>query len=687
MTTIRRWDLRQKSRRLLRKIKSVLGSLIPSSGKKILTDIARLWKQGRASRNVPEGEMTVEQKLRRSMRSKLLLAGVALVLAVAMVFTMTAAWYTNVIQTTGLMFNVSEWGLDTNVNIDEELINAAPGEQGLLDLTVYNSSEGLIDVTLNISKASLYNDLADMRKRLYFYIDDTVTRNEESVQRVYVNSQETYTYTVLPKQNLQLGAQGNDAPLAWEWVYDVLGYYFSGTVTTQSAQIAEYLRPISYDFDSATFADGKLSTVDGETSVTAFITELSKTDGFAGTVTTSVKTADGRVYYPVSVDGDGTGVWMYCCDLAEINAENIVDTNLGNTAEQAGRWFSTQLNVLAEQKKLTVATVNSDEELRTALADDTHNMVVLSSNIEVNESIRVTGGNEKILDLSEYTLSTRLTDNMLAVEEGASVTVMNGTVRGSSEHSGALISAVGSDVALSGLTVTDVMDAVWIADQTAKENDSRVTITDCVIRCHDSGVFIKGNGTVTEKRTYLHIENTEIYSDGNYGVVGNGAVLPAGNFGTDITIRNSKLDALYAGIYHPQPESYLLVENCTIKGLTPIVIKGGTATIHDTNVEAYNGAQFESMIEQPTLAKSGFSNTGAGLYVETGYDYICAVTVSGNTRITSHYNDAVLMYKEDNSRYSVSVTGGSYSHDVSAFTAEGYSCTGGDDGRYTVTEN
>ncbi len=265
--------------------------------------------------------------------------------------------------------------------------------------------------------------------------------------------------------------------------------------------------------------------------------------------------------------------------------------------------------------------------------------------------------------------------------------VMNGTVRGSSEHSGALISAVGSDVALSGLTVTDVMDAVWIADQTAKENDSRVTITDCVIRCHDSGVFIKGNGTVTEKRTYLHIENTEIYSDGNYGVVGNGAVLPAGNFGTDITIRNSKLDALYAGIYHPQPESYLLVENCTIKGLTPIVIKGGTATIHDTNVEAYNGAQFESMIEQPTLAKSGFSNTGAGLYVETGYDYICAVTVSGNTRITSHYNDAVLMYKEDNSRYSVSVTGGSYSHDVSAFTAEGYSCTGGDDGRYTVTEN
>ncbi|MBQ9919354.1 MAG: hypothetical protein IJO49_00865, partial [Clostridia bacterium] len=106
---------------------------------------------------------TPQEKIKRSMLGKLLLSGVAIVLTGVMVFAMTAAWHTNVIQSTGLVFNVTEWGMDENVNLKNQLANIAPGEKGALDVEVYNSSEGLIDVSFNISKVPLYNDIADMR--------------------------------------------------------------------------------------------------------------------------------------------------------------------------------------------------------------------------------------------------------------------------------------------------------------------------------------------------------------------------------------------------------------------------------------------------------------------------------------------------------------------------------------------
>ena len=628
---------------------------------------------------------TPEQKLKRSLIGKLSLAGVALVLTTAMVFAMTAAWHTNVIQSTGLIFNVSEWGMDSSVDLQSELTNAAPGEKGALNVEVYNSSEGLIDVRLNISKVSLYNELADMRKRLYFYIDDAVARNGETAERIYLNSMEDYTYTVLAKQKLQLGEQGNGATLMWEWVYDVLGYYFNGTVTNEGATVTEYLRPITYDFDSATFQGDQLKTVDGTTTAEAFIKKLSQSDGYAGTVG-APKEVHGKIYYPVSVDDSGNGVWMYCCTLSEIESETVFDTNLGN-ADAAKRKFSTNLNVVAEQKKLTVATANNEEELRAALADDTHNMIVLSSDLDVYDKITVAAGKQKILDLADHTITTPLTGTMLDLAEGASVTMMNGAIAGPENHSGALIKAVGSDVALSGLTITDVADAIWIADQSAKKTDTRMNITDCKIHCSDSGVFIKGNGTVTEGRTYLNIENTEIISTGYYGLVGNGSVLAAGNFGTNITVRNSTLKAAYAGIYHPQKDSELLVEGSTVEGMTPFVVKGGAVTIRNSTINATKLDDPASKRQEPSIQGNGFADTCAGLYVETGYDYPCSVEISGNTTITAHHQDAILLFEEGNPKYRIEVSGGSYSHDVSAFLAEGYSCAQDTNGRYIVSKN
>ena len=628
---------------------------------------------------------TPQEKIKRSMLGKLLLSGVAIVLTGVMVFAMTAAWHTNVIQSTGLVFNVTEWGMDENVNLKNQLANIAPGEKGALDVEVYNSSEGLIDVSFNISKVPLYNDIADMRKRVYFYVEDTVVRNEETVNKVYFNSAEEYSYTLLAKQKLFLN-ENSASPLMWEWVYDVLGYYFNGTVTADSASVNEYLRPIVYDFESATFKDDKLQTVDGTTSLSSFLNKITATDGYAGKYGAAKTTSDGKVYYPVSVDENGSGVWIYLCTLSEIEYESVVDTNLGNTSAEAKRQFNTNLHILAEQKKLNSVTVSSEEELRTALTDDTHNMVVLSSDIEIHEEIDITNGKQKIINLSENTITTNLTGTIMAMKEGSSLSMMNGTIVGNESHTGALITAEGSMVALSGITISDVGDAIWVADQTAKNTDTVMNIIDCSISCSDSGVFIKGNGSVTNAYTYLNIENTDIVSTGDYGIVGNGSVLAAGNFGTNITVKNSSIKATYAGIYHPQKESKLLVESTKIEGITPLVVKGGFITVIDSTVEALKIDNPESIIQLPKFEGNGFSDVGAALYVETGYDYPTTVTIGGESSFTSHHQNAVLVYDSNNSKYKVEITGGSFSHDVSAFTAKDYSCAE-KDGRFVVSKN
>ncbi len=634
-------------------------------------------------------EETEAEVLKKGVIRKGVLTGAILILTVVMLFAMTAAWYSNVIQTTGLIFKVNQWGLDSNVNINSELTNAAPGEHGTIDVDVYNSSDGIIDVSFNVGKASLVNSAVDMRKRLYFYIEDTVTSNGETTEKTYLNSIEKHTYTILPKQTFSLGSKGEDVALVWEWVYDVLGYYFYGTVTSAtSAQVTEYLRPIVYDFESATFENGRLATVDGKTSVQQFINDITKNDGYSGSGATAVTDKDGKTYYRISADQNGLGVWVYCCSLSEIEYENVVDTSLGN--EQALlRRFETNLNVLAEQKKLTAVDVGTAEDFVAALTDDSHNMIVLTNDIQLDTKVTVTNSLEKIVDLGEFTVSTDLLDNLIVTQEGSALTMMNGTLKGSAEHAGALINTVGSNVAFSGVTITDVTDAIWIADQKSVAHDTRMNIIDCKIECRDSGVFIKGNGSVTEGYTYLTVENTEIVSTGYYGIVGNGSVLTAGNYGTNITVKNSRITAPFAAIYHPQSYSSMLIDGSYLSGATPLAVKGGTVTVNNTEIE---GMQFSDEDKAtyidpvPTVQMSGFSSTGAALYVETGYDRPCEVILTGDCKLTSYYSKAILLFENTDPDYKITVYGGSYSSSVSEFVASGHSETK-DGERYTVKAN
>ncbi len=632
-----------------------------------------------------EGE-SVEQKLKRSMFHKISLATVAVVLSVTMIVSMTAAWHNNVIETSGLVFDVEQWGIDSSVSISDELRKASPGKSGQIAVELNNTSDEIINVQLSVGKVALYNDIADMRKRLYFYIDDSAVVNGETTQRVYLNSKEDYSYTALAKQNLYIAKEGNGAPLMWEWVYDVVGYYFEGTVNTaEGAQITEFLRPVTYNIENATFNGNALATVDGK-DVMQFVTDMSKTDGYEGTVTTKVTCADGSVYYPVKVDDAGTGIWIYCNNLSEIEYENVVDTALANAQNEQDRRFETMLSVQASQKTLTVAEVANEQDLKTALTDDTHNMVVLLGDVKLTQPVEIASGNSKIVDLGTHTLSTDLTGTLISTADGASLTLMNGQMVAEGTHIGPMIKAVGSDVALSGVDISGVADAIWIADQDSTGGDTRMNIIDCNISCGDSGVFIKGNGPKTYATTYLNIENSSIISTGYYGIIGNGTANATGSWGTDIKIKNSTVEGMYSAIYHPQRASSLLIDSSIMRGMTPVVIKGGAVIINSSQIIAKNTDDVEQYVEKAEFLNNGYSNSCAAVYVETGYDVSCNVTFTGTNIVTSRFETAILLFEPTNPKYQINVYGGTYSHDVSAFVGEGYECVSDGNGKFVVRQ-
>lgn len=603
---------------------------------------------------------------------KAVLATAAVMLAVVMLFAMTAAWYKNVVQTSGLLFHVDQWGLDSSVSIQDDLIGARPGSNGLINLSVDNTSDGIISVTLNVNKGGLESEIADMTKRLYFYIDDMAYRGGEHTPRVYLNSLEIYSYTVLPEQNLVLGDNGNGAPLRWEWVFDVVGYYFKGTVTDKTtATIEEYLRPVEYVLDKATFHDGVLTTVDGNTTPAAFIEALSEQDGFEGTVTTTVTASDGRVYYPVSVDEEGNGVWIYLCNLGEIELETLNDTKLGSAEADADRQFETYLHITAQQKQLTVVEVSTEAELQAALEDNVHDMVQLAGNVALSDTMHLRTPGEKIIDLGGYTLTSEYKYG-LRVYEDMTLTVMNGSVKGVGSAAKYGICAIGGDIALSNVTVSDFEYGVSTIDSSAERSDSRLTMRGCTIRASKGCVYALGNGDKTSADTCVVIEDCLLESTGYYALLGNGSSDYAG---TDVRVFGSTLRGMDSAIYHPQYDSSLYVEGSLLEAATPVVVKSGEIELESVTINALTGAGYDELIVEPELVGGGFSCTGAGVYVETNYDMPCSVTVSGDTTITATHHDAVLKFEDTNPLFTITVTGGKYSHDVSDFLAEGYTCT------------
>lgn len=611
---------------------------------------------------------------------------ITVILTIVIVFAMTSAWYTNIVQTSGLVFEAEAWGFEGTINVNTDPIVAGPGDDGVIHLEVANESENITAVGIHISKARM---APEMQQRLYFYVDTQLTRNNETMNRVYLNNQESYTYTLFGNGQLTLTEEThNDAQLKWQWVYDVLGYYVYGTEVedekgNKTVRISEYLRPIEYDYDEATttFATDEndnpimvLQTVDGKTTTDEFMVNLSKTDGYEGEIKPEEKLPSG--FYPVEVEEDEDknryGVYAYLCNYSEIEMATQIDTALGQAAAAAQETlpegettaepvqidrYEAKLTISAQKNKNSVVNVTSLASLNTAIEMGVADVIQLSGDITVpsDQSLVIAKGQKVMLDLNEYTITSQNPDTAIKVEEGGSLTMINGTIDGTEAKTANGIYAIGAEMSLNNMNVKGCSVGLRVADDDGTGAfDSKVHLVNCAVEATDYAIVVKGNGSDSERLTQMIVEDSTITSDA-VGISGNGS---ADKSGTDIQIINSTVkgnpDKVTTGIFHPQANSKLTVYNSEVSGYTGIAIKGGDVSIIDSKVSGTGAKQ------APQFYGSGCADTGDGIYIETNYEGDILLEISGESTITSTYSRSLQVYEPHATNVTVKIYSGTF---------------------------
>jgi hypothetical protein len=252
----------------------------------------------------------------------------------------------------------------------------------------------------------------------------------------------------------------------------MLGYYFVGTVSSTaannemivSAQIEDYLRPVEYDLDKATFADGMLATVDGE-NLDVFLDKLSQKDGYLN----NLKKSDIPGYYKVDVDKNGYGIWVYLCNWAEIQQATTYDSQLGKDAADAllgenvmPKQFTARLSVVGQETRQEYAEATTAPQLAELL--NRGELVKLEQDLVLTEPLVVKKGVKTVLDLNGHSITGAAGAPLLQLSESAYLTLMNGQIV-ANDSSKDVISVSNSSLTLSKVEVTgNGDDAIDISD-------------------------------------------------------------------------------------------------------------------------------------------------------------------------------------------------------------------------------
>jgi len=629
------------------------------------------------------------QAVQKNITRQAMLAGLTVVLTIVILFAMTSAWYTNIVQTSGLVFEAESWGFDGEIKVNEEPIVAGPGDEGLVHLEVQNDSDSISAISVNVSKVGM---LEEMQKRLFFYVDTHMNRDGETMDRVYLNNQEGYTYTVFSNGNLTLTEKNsNAAQLKWQWVYDVLGYYVLAEPITDAdgnflrMDVKEYLRPIEYDYDEATSIleeddEGNLNmhltTVDGTYSPGEFLEIISQYDGYEGRMSRNVKTDDG--FYPVNADAEiEYGVYAYLCNYAEIEQATDYDTDLGRIAkkyaneepldadEEAMLSHTATLTISAQKNESTAINVTTLAALQQAITQYKADVIQLSENITIpaDQSLSVPKNTRVMLDLNGNTITCQ-SDRAIDGLPGSSLTILNGTINGPGTGSKTYgVYTTGSEVVMSKVSVNNFRYGVYLGDNVDNNPlDSRVHMVDCTVDAGYYAVFINGNGVQSDQKTQLIIENSTLTS-GAIVLTCNGDTTRAG---TDIQIMNSTIEAHPAdaetgargsGIYHPQKDSTMRIVDSTVSGYCGLAIKGGDVSIVDSVIEGTGAFQ------KAEPNNSGFTDTGDAVYIETTYGYDIRLEISGDQTRLHHVareSKSLQVFPEGSSNVSVKIYSGTF---------------------------
>lgn len=623
------------------------------------------------------------------------LALTAILVTVALLFAMSTAWYSNVLEAGSLTFQAEKWELNADHVSSNGNVVAQPGARGILPVSYKNTSDSIVNAYVNVSKEQME---VPLQKRIYFYTETPYTvgsgENTETVARRYLTNSTAAPYTVLSMGQLTMSDDfcTVDTPIYWEWVYDLLGYYVRLEPTDDGSVIEkEYLRPIVYDYDKATFDEnGNLATVDGK-HMDHFLQDITAEDGYLNKFVESNFTTDsktGAKYY--TVDNDNQNALGYYTAIRLLTKQEIAEANLWDTEHAGASFNNVKITITGEAANVDMINVGTTEELTKALRSENGGFIRLSGNLELTENITVSAKEPVILDLNGATLTGSATGgDLFTVGKGGELTVINGTIKNSAGNT-TLFGVNNGKLTVSNVTATAEGESQWgiyIQDNnrtTAQDGDSIVYITHSTISTGQPTVMVIGNNTTTAQKTRCVIENSTLTSD-YVAVCGNGQTVSGG---TAIEIKDSIITGKYAAVYHPQDNSTLHAENATFTGNTGIAVKGGTVYLDNCVVTGSATAALAGAFNN-----NGFTDTGAAVYLEAGYerDNIAVYITGENSRITADakQQQALLLYhdaKDTKTRKArIAISGGTYSSDVKDYLADAhFQSTQNEDGTYTV---
>lgn len=149
---------------------------------------------------------------------------------------------------------------------------------------------------------------------------------------------------------------------------------------------------------------------------------------------------------------------------------------------------------------------------------------------------------------------------------------------------------------------------------------------------------------------------------------------------SNVNIVNSNITSTKGlGIYYPPKSGTLTISDSEITGVTGIVVKGSNLVVNgEKTIISGTGPNVdpETYYTGATDGSSTLTETGDAVYVESGYnDRDISVSISGG-HLNSKNAKAVRMFVKNGENTSakreISVTGGTFSSDVSAYVAKGY---------------
>lgn len=156
-----------------------------------------------------------------TMKKKMILAGVSALLVIFLVIGIAFAWYTRLVNVTGMTFDVAEFDVNATYVTDSVIINpytysevdeqlSAPGVMGVIPVKVYTTETNEVEISysLNIDNATMATEFLDKIQFFYFveedgeYVKYYLGYGEEDITGTLTSTEEITEY------------------IYWEWIYE-----------------------------------------------------------------------------------------------------------------------------------------------------------------------------------------------------------------------------------------------------------------------------------------------------------------------------------------------------------------------------------------------------------------------------------------------------------------------------------